>query len=93
MDGFKNIKVSPLGHLRVLISRDLESEVKEMVGPLWWWCTWFDRFEEWSLDLVSNQRIIWLRCFGVPLHAWEGSLFKSIAFKHGSFIEVDILTS
>jgi hypothetical protein len=71
MDGFQNIKVSPLGHLRVLISNDMESEAKEMVGSVGWWCTWFDRFEEWSLDFVSNQRIIWLRCFGVPFHAWE----------------------
>jgi hypothetical protein len=66
MDGFQNIKVSPLSHLRVLISSDMESKVKEMVGPVRWWCTRFDRFIELSLYLVSNQRIIWLRCFGVP---------------------------
>jgi hypothetical protein len=64
---YHNIKVPPLGHLIVLLSSAVVGEVQQLVG---WWRTWFDRFEEWSPNLVSNQRTVWLRCYGVPLHAW-----------------------
>ncbi|MCI45121.1 DUF4283 domain protein, partial [Trifolium medium] len=92
MDGHHNIKVSPLGHLKVLISSVVEGEVEELVGAVGWWCTWFDKFEKWSPEAVSNQRTTWLRCFGIPLHAWGDALFRSLAFKFGSFIEVDSST-
>ncbi|MCH92530.1 endonuclease/exonuclease/phosphatase family protein, partial [Trifolium medium] len=92
LDGFQKIKVSPLGHLRVLLSSDVEGEVKDLVRTVGWWSTWFDRFEEWSPEHVSNHRAIWLRCFGVPLHAWGDALFRSVAFKYGVFIEVDSST-
>ncbi|MCH93579.1 DUF4283 domain protein, partial [Trifolium medium] len=92
MDGYHNMRVLPLGHQKVLLSSTVEDEVKEVVGSVGWWCTWFDRFEEWSPELVSNQRSIWLRCFGVPLHAWGEALFRTIAFKYGTFIEVDTTT-
>jgi hypothetical protein len=69
MDGYSNIRITPLGYLQVLISSSEAGEVHDLVGTVGWWCTWFDRFENWSPELVSNQRVVWLSCFGVPLHA------------------------
>ncbi|GAU47734.1 hypothetical protein TSUD_386930 [Trifolium subterraneum] len=43
----------------------------------------------WSSALVSNQRVTWIRCFGVPLHAWGVDLFRAITFKFGRFIYID----
>ncbi|GAU49741.1 hypothetical protein TSUD_43280 [Trifolium subterraneum] len=92
MDGYHNIRVAPLGHLRVLLSSSVEGEVRDVVKTVGWWCTYFDRFEEWSPETISNQRAVWLKCYGVPLHAWGNALFRSLAFKFGSFIEVDDAT-
>jgi hypothetical protein len=92
LDGYHNITVSPLGHLMVLLSSTVAGEVKEVVQTVGWWCTWFDRFEEWSPDLVSSQRTTWLKCYGVPHHAWGGALFRAVAFKFGRFVEVDLPT-
>jgi hypothetical protein len=89
MGGYHKIKVKPLGHLKVLISSEVEGEVKEIVNSVGWWCTCFERFEEWSPKWVSNQRIVWLNCYGVPLHAWGEAIFKTLGFKFGSFIEID----
>jgi hypothetical protein len=33
-----------------------------------------------------------LSCYGVPLFAWGESLFKALAYKHGTFITVDDAT-
>ncbi|MCH83598.1 DUF4283 domain protein [Trifolium medium] len=92
MDGYHNIRVSPLGHMKVLISSVVEGEVQEVVGTVGWWCTWFDRFEEWSPDLVSNQRTTWVQCFGIPHHAWGEAIFRALTFKFGTFVEVDTPT-
>ncbi|WJX64337.1 hypothetical protein P8452_49133 [Trifolium repens] len=89
MGGYHMIKVKPLGHMKVLISSEVEGEVKEIVNSVGWWCTCFERFEEWSPNWVLNQRIVWLNCYGVPLHAWGEAIFKTLGFKFGTFIETD----
>jgi hypothetical protein len=43
--------------------------------------------------MFFDMRVVWLRCRGVPLHAWEESLFSSVAEKFGTFIEVDGATA
>jgi hypothetical protein len=45
MDGYSNFKITPLGHLKVLLSSTVEGEVQEVVSSVGWWSTWFDRFE------------------------------------------------
>jgi hypothetical protein len=92
MDGYQNIKVIPLGHRKVLLTSKEDGDVQDLIGTVGWWCTWFEKFEDWSPELVSNHRTTWLRCFGVPLHAWGEALFRSIAFKFGVFAEVDVPT-
>jgi hypothetical protein len=78
MDGYNNVKVTLLGHKMVLLSSTVVGEIKELVGSVGWWSTWFDRFEVWSPEGVSSHRVTWLRCYGVPLHAWGEALFRTI---------------
>jgi hypothetical protein len=92
MDGYNNLNIIPLGHKKVLLQSVVRGEVEELVTSVRWWSTWFDRFEEWSPEAVSNQRYAWLRCFRVPLHAWGEALFKTIGFKFGTFVQVDSST-
>jgi hypothetical protein len=89
LDGYNNIKITPVGYLKVLISSSVVGEVKEVVGSVGWWCTWFEKFEEWSPNWVSNQRMTWLHCYGVPLHAWGNAIFRTIGFKFGTFVQTD----
>ncbi|MCH83309.1 hypothetical protein A2U01_0004128, partial [Trifolium medium] len=92
MDGYHNIKITILGYQKVLLSSSKEEEVKEIVGSAGWWCKWFDRFVPWSPASVSNHREVWLSCYGVPLFAWGVTLFRALAFKFGSFIDIDAST-
>lgn len=32
----------------------------------------------WRTDLVSKERLIWLKVSGTPVHAWKEDLFKSV---------------
>jgi hypothetical protein len=89
MDGFHNLKICSLGFMKILLWSDKVGEVKEVVESMGWWCSLFERVVPWSPLLVSNHRATWIRCYGVPLHAWGTDLFRALAFKFGRFIEVD----
>ncbi|KAK2420192.1 zinc finger CCCH domain-containing protein [Trifolium repens] len=90
MDGFHNLKVCSLGFAKIVLWSDKAGEVKELVETVGWWCSLFERLVPWSPLLTSNNRAIWIRCFGIPLHAWGTDLFRALAFKFGRFIEVDV---
>ncbi|MCH90768.1 DUF4283 domain protein, partial [Trifolium medium] len=89
MEGFVSIKVCALGYLKILLWSDKVGEAKEVVESVGWWCSMFERVVPWSPDLISNQRVAWLKCYGVPVHAWGTDLFRSLAFKFGRFVDVD----
>jgi hypothetical protein len=73
----------------VLLWSDRVGEVKEVVETVGGWCSLFEKVLPWSPELVTKHRAAWLRCYGVPLHAWGADLFRALAFKFGRFIEVD----
>jgi hypothetical protein len=89
MDGYNGVNVTAMGHLMVLMWSERVGEVKEVVETVGWWCSLFEKVIPWSPELVSNQRVAWLSCYGVPLHAWGMDLFRALAFKFGRFIETD----
>jgi hypothetical protein len=65
MGGFQNLNICSMGFMKILISSDKVGEVKEVVESVGWWCSLFERVFLWSPGLVSNQRVVWLRCYGV----------------------------
>ncbi|MCI43571.1 hypothetical protein A2U01_0064808, partial [Trifolium medium] len=70
MSGFHNIRVSMMGDMTVLLCSDKADEVKEVVQTKCWWCSLFEKVVPWSPELITNHRVTWLRCYGVPIHAW-----------------------
>ncbi|GAB4837660.1 hypothetical protein Ancab_002510 [Ancistrocladus abbreviatus] len=46
----------------------------------------------WSSTEVSHKRLVWLRCFGVPLQLWDLFFFAELARLWGSFVTVDECT-
>jgi hypothetical protein len=89
MAGFQSLRVTALGYRQILLWSKKVDEVKEIVGTVGWWCALFESVVPWSPELISNHRVTWLRCYGVPIHAWGVDIFRALAFKFGRFIEVD----
>ncbi|GAB4840906.1 hypothetical protein Ancab_021666, partial [Ancistrocladus abbreviatus] len=48
---------------------------------------------QWTPAEVSSERMVWLRCCGVPLHTWNFAFFVRMASIWGSFILLDGATS
>jgi hypothetical protein len=89
MHGLSQLKVCALGFRKVLLWSEKIGEVKEVVETVGWWCSLFERVVPWSPELTTNDRVTWLRCYGVPVNAWGLDLFRAVAFKYGRFIDID----
>ena len=57
-----------------------------------WVFSWSEAIERWKPTDVCRKRFIWLRCEGIPLHAWCKQVFASIGNLWGSFIKMDEIT-
>lgn len=38
---------------------------------------------------MDNEKVVWVRCHGIPIHAWNTDFFESLAHKFGVFLGVD----
>lgn len=78
MEGYFNVKVTPLGSNLVLIEPEGEVDVVVVIIEAKEWVeSWFDEIRVWSPMEIDNERLVWIKCFGTPAHAWsdEFSLF------------------
>lgn len=42
----------------------------------------------WIPNNTGFHRDVWLRCFGVPLHAWDSTTFAKIGGCFGKLVEI-----
>jgi hypothetical protein len=90
MEGYGWVNATFMGGNMMLLSSSNTQSIKEAVeSNKVWWEGWFRSILSWSPDLFYDRREVRLRCRGVPLHAWDVSLFRSISESLGTFIELD----
>ncbi|KAI5413648.1 hypothetical protein KIW84_057994 [Lathyrus oleraceus] len=71
----------------VIISEIEVGEIRDLIREgKSWWSQWFSKIREWREDDMDNERASWIRCFGIPCHAWNTDLFQFLAKMVGSFI-------
>jgi hypothetical protein len=94
MEGYFGVKVTPLGSNLTLLEGQEEGEVQAlMVDAKGWLDQWFVDIRPWSPDDIDVERTIWLRIYGVPIHAWNHNFFMQIVKPWGTFINADDGTS
>lgn len=54
-----------------------------------WLGIWFKEVRKWSPGEIDNERLTWVRCYGIPVHAWNNDFFRSLVFGTGEFLNVD----
>lgn len=42
---------------------------------------------------IYKSRVVWIRVFGVPLHAWDADFFVALVKVFGTFVCIDENTS
>lgn len=57
-----------------------------------WLDRWFVEIMPWEPGVVDDERVAWIRVFGVPCHLWNDEFFRFISIPFGSFIDADEIT-
>ncbi|KAL8511629.1 hypothetical protein ACS0TY_018148 [Phlomoides rotata] len=85
--GEGNISVNNLGRSLVFIQPTKSETIK--IEDLECVAVWFDYIQQWSDDVIDNNRIIWTNWFGVPMHAWNPIFFNLVSSKFGKLFRID----
>lgn len=49
----------------------------------------FHSVQKWDPDIASGNKVVWVRCYSIPLQAWEEFFLSLLANKVGSLEGVD----
>lgn len=89
-EGVFSFTIVPMGGEMVLIKptegEDFVEFVKDYESLVE---TWFYDLRQWSPDVVVKEREAWIRCQGVPLHAWSSHFFEKLVSSLGKFVSMD----
>lgn len=86
--GILEVKVTPMGANLVLLEEMEEGALSKLLSEIWI-SEWFGEIRSWCSGEIDNERIVWIRCFGVPAHAWSNEFFSFLVAGIGEFICVD----
>jgi len=57
---------------------------------------WFDNFftsiKPWSVSSVADHKIVWVRCYGLPLSFWNKECFAKVLGESTTLVSVDTST-
>ncbi|MCH88317.1 RNA recognition motif, partial [Trifolium medium] len=91
--GYFGVKVTPLGSNLTLLEGQEDGEVEALMKEAKSWMDqWFKDIRHWSPKEIDRERIVWLRLYGVPAHAWNDLFFAQVTKPWGSFISADDVT-
>jgi len=93
LGGFGHIKVKYLGGFHVLLKGENDTKIKETVDDnKEWFEELFDTIIPWEEQFVAVDKLVWVRCRGLPLKLWNVDFFKHVAALLGTLVEVDEAT-
>lgn len=88
--GVFSIKVTPMGANLVLLEEMDDGYIQAILDDSEeWFYEVFSDIRKWSQKEIDNERVVWIRCHGIPLHAWNNDFFSELALNFGTFLGVD----
>ena len=93
-EGYFDFSIKPLGP-NLCIFEDVEEGAVEVFVDEGhnWWSKWFTSIARWKPGHVDDERLMWVRCIGIPCHAWTDDFFGVFAGLFGSFVRADCNTA
>jgi hypothetical protein len=92
--GYFGVKVTPLGSNLALLEGQEDGEVEALMADAKDWLEqWFKEIRPWNPKDVDTEILVWLRIFGIPIHAWGDEFFAQVSRPWGCFLNADDVTS
>ncbi|KAI8571108.1 hypothetical protein RHMOL_Rhmol01G0092000 [Rhododendron molle] len=89
--GYLNIEVRQMGGDKVVLTFSDVGERDSMLsgGDQNGFQEWFVEIKKWEEAMeVPCSRMVWLNCYGIPLHLWNVDTFKKIGWKWGEVVSI-----
>lgn len=88
--GFADIRATPMGANLVLLEAVGEDDVAKLIDDSRdWLYNWVSEIRPWEPTMLDDERFVWVRLHGVPIHVWSVRFFAFLAASLGVFITVD----
>ncbi|ESW33234.1 hypothetical protein PHAVU_001G053800, partial [Phaseolus vulgaris] len=93
MEGYNFNRMRYLGGLYVLLSGESDEALQKSIEDnKETFAEFFDSVVPWDNSFVVEDKVVWVRCRGIPLKFWNKNCFKQVATLVGALIEVDVAT-
>ncbi|XP_057803176.1 uncharacterized protein LOC131018474 [Salvia miltiorrhiza] len=83
------LKVTTMGGNLVLIRSVCDAPTEKVLTEMDEWSEfWFQWKRKWNVVDVFQQRVVWTRWVGIPLHAWNHRFFELATAKFGRVLKI-----
>ncbi|XVE94966.1 hypothetical protein REPUB_Repub02eG0055500 [Reevesia pubescens] len=80
--GFGEVQVRKYSGVEYIITLKDHINFNNMKDENWKLLSnWFEDIVEWFDNSQIRSRVVWLACFGIPIHAWNLETFQNISEK------------
>ncbi|MCH80824.1 hypothetical protein A2U01_0001598 [Trifolium medium] len=92
-EGITTVRVIPMGGEKVFIKADENEDLKTLIREAEnFFQQLFSVVRQWEPRDSTGARCVWIRAFGVPVHAWRRSVFSLLTNSVGRLIKIDQIT-
>jgi len=88
--GMGAVKLRYMGDRLALITPIVEESMEALINlNKVWFENLFDYIEPWSENHMADHKLVWVRCYGLPLSLWNEDCFAKVVGETASLVSVD----
>jgi len=92
--GMSMVKVRYMGDDLVLLTPPEGENMEELINlNKEWFESIFQSIEPWSAKLVADHKVVWVRCYGLPLTFWNKDCFSKVVGEVATLVSIDESTT
>jgi len=93
LGGLNMVKVRYLGDNMALLTPNQGDKMEDIIRlNKQWFKSVFEVIEPWSEEHIAGHKIIWVRCYGLPMSLWNMDCFSKMVGEVASLVDIDRAT-
>lgn len=79
IEGYFSMYITPPGANMCLLEDIVEGEMQNLTMDRKKWLKhWFKEVHPQRSINTDDEKVMWIKCYGIPIHAWKPKLFESL---------------